>query len=81
MAALAVKINGRVRLIDNGLLLWIDATGKPVAKAQLAGAVRRLYAVKTGARLVLVAGTDTGDVVLFHSRSDGTPIPRDGAGL
>jgi hypothetical protein len=29
-------------------------------------------------KLVLVAGTDTGDVALFHSRSNGTPILRDG---
>ncbi len=65
---------------DNGLLLWIDAAGKPVAKAQLAGAVRRLHAIKNGVKLVLVAGTDTGDVTLFHSLPDGKPIPNDGAG-
>lgn len=65
---------------DNGLLLWIDAAGKPVAQAQLAGAVRRLYAVKTGTRLVLLAGSDTGSVALFHPRSDGAPISSDGAG-
>ena len=66
---------------DDGLLLWIGATGKPVAKAQLAGAVRRLYAIRNGLRLILFAGTGTGDVALFHSLPDGTPIPSDGAGL
>jgi hypothetical protein len=51
---------------ENGMLLLIDATGKAVAKAHLAGAVRSLYAVKHGARLVLVVGTDAGDIAVFH---------------
>jgi hypothetical protein len=52
---------------DNGMLLWIDAAGRPIARAQLAGAVRKMYAVKHGGRLFIVAGTETGDVALFNS--------------
>jgi len=50
---------------DNGMLLLIDATGKPVAKAQLEGAVGQLRAVKTGGKPVLIAGTAKGNVALF----------------
>ena len=51
---------------DDGMLLLVDATGKPVAKAQLEGAVRQLHAVKSNGKLVLVAGTDRGDVVILR---------------
>ncbi len=50
---------------DSGTLLLIDAAGKPVAKAQLEGAVRQLRAVTTDKDPVFIAGTATGAVTLL----------------
>jgi hypothetical protein len=51
---------------ENGMLLLIDAAGKPVAKAQLEGAVRKLHSVRSNGRPVLIAGADKAGVALFR---------------
>jgi hypothetical protein len=50
---------------DSGMLLLIDVAGRPVAKAQLEGAVRQLHAVRTGDDPIVIAGTATGGIVLL----------------
>jgi hypothetical protein len=50
---------------DSGMLLLIDAAGRPVAQAQLKGAVRQLHAVRPDGEPALIAGTTTGAVVLL----------------
>jgi hypothetical protein len=51
---------------DDGTLLLVDAAGKPIARAQLAGAVGRLCAVENQGRPVLIAGTDQGSLMIFR---------------
>jgi len=51
---------------EDGTLLLVDAAGKPVAKAQLKGAVRQLCAVERDGGPVLIAGTDQGVVAILR---------------
>jgi len=54
---------------EDGTVLLIDATGKPVAKAQLEGAVRQMHVVKGNAGQVLIAGTDQGGLTVLQAAS------------
>lgn len=56
---------------EDGTVLLIDATGKPVAKAQLEGAVRQVHVVKGDTGQVLIAGTDQGALTILQAPSGG----------
>ena len=59
--------------MDDWLVTVHAEASKPDARAQRAGPVRKLYALRSAAELVLFAGTDTGEVAVLRPPGAGPP--------